>query len=276
MEKKVNKLERKSDNEGNGNEISNESTDSDVEYLSHIRCISGSQHKFYREIMLKVYINEKKLSMELDTGASVFLISYKQKQELLLNVQLLFSDVKLKTITGQRVKVLGKCYVDVFRNGQLKQCLPLYVVEGDSPALFGWEWLSEIKVELQNLYSVNKVARPRSNELDNILKEYDTLFKEELGTVKSVEAKLKVKDEAKAKFFKPRPVPFALKAGIEKEIKRLIDLGVIEKSDYSEWAAPIVPVKKPNDKIRICGDYKVTINQYLENSQHTQMNYSVH
>ena len=80
------------------------------------------------------------------------------------------------------------------------------------------------------------------------------MFKEELGTVKSVEAKLRVKEEVNAKFFKSRPVPFALKAGIEEEIKRLIDLGVIEKIDYSEWAAPIVPVKKPNGKIRICGD----------------------
>ena len=105
----------------------------------------------------------------------------------------------------------------MFHNGQLKQGLPLYVVEGDSPALFGREWLSEIKVELQNLYSVNKVTRPRSNELDGILKEYDTLFKEELGTVKSVEAKLKVKEEVQTKFFKPRPVPFALKAGIESD-----------------------------------------------------------
>ena len=52
MEKRMNKLERKSDNEENRNEISNESTDSDIEYLSHIRCISGNQHKFYREIML--------------------------------------------------------------------------------------------------------------------------------------------------------------------------------------------------------------------------------
>ena len=43
---------------------------------------------------------------------------------------------------------------------------------------------------------------------------------------------------------------------------------MIEKIDYSEWAAPIVPVKKPNGKIRICGDYKVTINQYLVNPQH--------
>ena len=135
-------------------------------------------------------------------------------------------------------------------------------------ALFGWEWFSEIQVDLQNVYSVNKVARPRFNELDNILKEYDALLKEELGNVKSVVAKLKIKDEVKAKFFKPRQVPFALKAGNEEEIKRLINLEVIEKIDHSEWTAPIVPVKKPNGKIRICGDYKVTINQYLENPQH--------
>ena len=30
---------------------------------------------------------------------------------------------------------------------------------------------------------------------------------------------------------------------------------------FSDWAAPIVPVVKSDGKIRICGDYKVTINQ---------------
>ena len=45
-------------------------------------------------------------------------------------------------------------------------------------------------------------------------------------------------------------------------------MGVIEKVCYSEWAAPIVPVVKPDNSIRVCGDYKVTVNSVLEVDQH--------
>ena len=37
--------------------------------------------------------------------------------------------------------------------------------------------------------------------------------------------------------------------------------GVIEPISFSEWAAPIVPVLKKDGAVRICGDYKLSVNQ---------------
>ena len=59
-------------------------------------------------------------------------------------------------------------------------------------------------------------------------------------------------------------MPFALKQAVEQELDRLEALGIIEKVTHSQWAAPVVPVPKGGGKIRLCGDYKVTINPVLE------------
>ena len=67
--------------------------------------------------------------------------------------------------------------------------------------------------------------------------------------------------DAKSRFFRARPVPYALRQGIEKELERLLKDGVIEQVQFSEWAAPVVLVLKNDNSVRICGDYKVTINQ---------------
>ena len=45
-------------------------------------------------------------------------------------------------------------------------------------------------------------------------------------------------------------------------------MGAIEKVHYSEFASPIVLVVKGDKSIRVCGDYKVTINSALEVDQH--------
>ena len=45
---------------------------------------------------------------------------------------------------------------------------------------------------------------------------------------------------------------------------KLPELIVITTVYYSEWAAPIIALPKTDGQMRICGDYKVTINPVLE------------
>ncbi len=90
------------------------------------------------------------------------------------------------------------------------------------------------------------------------------VFKDELGTMNAIRAELSVKDNVKPQFNRPRPVPFALKTIVD-ELHRL---GIVKKVSHSEWAAPIVVVPKKDGKLRLCGDYKVTVNRAFEVDQY--------
>ena len=43
---------------------------------------------------------------------------------------------------------------------------------------------------------------------------------------------------------------------------------ILVRIEYSELGAPIVPVRKPNKKYPIFGDYSVTINPHLKIPEH--------
>ena len=91
-----------------------------------------------------------------------------------------------------------------------------------------------------------------------------SLFDDFLGTIKGVKEHLKMKPNSTPKFFKPRLVSFASKDKIGEELNRFEKLCVLEKVEFSDWATPIVPVLKPDGSVRICRDYKVTINPCLD------------
>ena len=72
---------------------------------------------------------------------------------------------------------------------------------------------------------------------------------------------IQLKPDARPRFIKARPVPYAIKDEIGREFDRLVEQGVYQPISHSDWAAPIVPVTKLDGSIRICGDYKQTVNQ---------------
>ncbi len=94
------------------------------------------------------------------------------------------------------------------------------------------------------------------------------MFTDKLGTISGLKAKLSLVPNTTPKFFRPRSVPYALKAAVNDELERLEKSGVLTKVDHSEWAAPIVVVPKQDGNVRIYGDYKVTVNPVLAGDQY--------
>ncbi|KAI7790217.1 hypothetical protein IRJ41_003016 [Triplophysa rosa] len=117
--------------------------------------------------------------------------------------------------------------------------LPFIVVEGNGPNLCGRNWLKKVKLNWKVIRYVSQTKQPGS--IEEALKKYSEVFEEELGTLKDVKAAISVKNDVPPKFYKSS--------------------GIISPVKYTEWAAPVVPVIKKDATIRLCGDYKVTVNQ---------------
>jgi len=215
-----------------------------------------------KPLLVTVSINNASLEMEVDTGASVSIISEETYNRLWTPEDapppLQESCVKLRTYSGEQIGVKGSTTVTVKYKEQTEQ-LPLVVTNGSGPSLLGRDWLTKIYLDWINLFCVNHTCYSLS--LQGILDTYSTVFSSELGILKGTTTTIRVDPPAQPHFHKLRAVPYALKTKIEKELDCLIQQGVIEPVEFSEWAAPIVPVLKKDGSIRICGDYKVTINQ---------------
>ena len=65
-------------------------------------------------------------------------------------------------------------------------------------------------------------------------------------------------------FKKTRTIPFTLQDAVDSELEKSEQAGIIKSIPFSEWASPIIIVPKPDGSVRICGDFKQTVNPNIE------------
>ena len=88
-----------------------------------------------------------------------------------------------------------------------------------------------------------------------------------LGTVQRVTANLQLKESAMPVFKRARPLPYTLRSVVEEELQRLEQEGVLKPVEVSDWAAPIVCVRKRDGSVRIWGGNKGTVNPAIQTEQ---------
>ena len=115
-------------------------------------------------------INGAAITMEVDTGASVSIISESAYRNYWKKGQappIVPSSTNLKTYTSKELSIKG-------------------AIKGSGPSLLGRDWLLKIKLDWEKLHL--NYLQPKALKLEDNLNRHNVLFKNELGRVQSMQA----------------------------------------------------------------------------------------
>ncbi|KRY26536.1 Uncharacterized protein T01_4021, partial [Trichinella spiralis] len=229
-------------------------------YADGIYAVKERAHNF--EVTVK--INGKSTRMELDTGAAVTIVT-PECWKSIGSPKLKRATVMLRSFTGHEVNLKGETMVTVEGDTGTRK-LVLRVAKNGATNVMGQDWINAfgaietLRSLLTNKKEVNAVESRTQND---VCTEFPEVFEDGLGHCTKVKAHVELKDGVVPVFRKPFPLAFAMHDAVGKELERYVDMGVLTPIDRSAWAAPIVTVKKPNGKIRICADFSTGLNDRL-------------
>ncbi|XP_054710970.1 uncharacterized protein K02A2.6-like [Uloborus diversus] len=222
-----------------------------------------------------VHINGVKVNMQIDTGSEYSIISLNKFKKLKLNCIESKPAPILKSYTNNDLKIVGNYDVPVI---YLNKCysLPLIVVDchnDNKPILLGRKWIKILKIKIDDcinmVFDKNVNFDNASSTVEYFKHKYPNCFNLNDATgILGVPINIAMKSETIPIFCKSRPVPYALRNLVDKELDTLINNGVLYPVGHSKWAKPIVAVPKLDgngrEAVRICGDFSLTVNKFCE------------
>lgn len=222
---------------------------------------------------INIIVNGVNVRMEIDTGTYVTLISEEMKKRYFPSIRVETLNTPLKAYGKVPLEHVGITTGLEVQLGKRKATLKMIVMKGPGPTLIGRQWLQALALWPLHLNNLgNDMTRCHKIDLSNITKElpnkFPKLFGPGTGLYNKGVLKLVLRKNSQPKAFKARHLPFAMAGKVENEINRLETLGHLKKVDVSEWATPIVPVIKSDGEVRVCGNFKLTVNPCLVMDRH--------
>ena len=209
---------------------------------------TGTDSMTVKPYGVSVQLGNATVNMEVDTGASRSTVSQYVYNMLLTDFPLQNTDVTLRSYSGEKVPILGKVSVSVKYSSDDEKVLNLVVVQGKCPALFGRDWLSQIRLDWESIIKVtedvgNRYSVPKSEafspELNTLLEKNKCLFSNLGSGIKGFSGTLTLKPDVKPVFQKDKPVPYSLVSKVEKEYDKLVEADILYPVSHSKWASPV-------------------------------------
>lgn len=225
----------------------------------------GDPTEMWQKAQLNLLVEHLTIRFEIDPGSPVSTMPLDMFSKW-------FPDKKISPIRttfnnygGMQIPVKGASLVNVTYENTTKP-VPLFIIaENCVKPLLGMEWIRTFKIRIDELihgnYQINSVS---DRNYQSIMSEFPTVFEQRVGKVPNYECKLLLKKGAAPRFLKHRVVPYALRTAVENELEKLENNGIITKIENSQWGTPLVPIVKDVDNVRLCADYRNTVNNQLE------------
>ncbi|GBN59132.1 hypothetical protein AVEN_261864-1 [Araneus ventricosus] len=157
--------------------------------------------------------------------------------------------------------------------------LPLIVVDCiNKPTLLGREWMKKVNIKIDDCVNValdknvdfnNVNFDNASSTVEYFKNKFPNSFNlNDTSGILGGPINIAMKQGIIPIFCKSRPVPYALRNLVDKELDTLINNGVLHTVSRSKWATLIVAVNKldgnGSEAVRICGNFSVTVNKFRE------------
>ena len=155
------------------------------------------------------------------------------------------------------IEMKGYCGVHVEYKGR-KHYLPLLVAKGDGPNLLGRNWFRPLGFALVEAEGVNRVTDV--SDIYNLVKTFSAVSSPTIGCYKGSPVHIHVDSSKPPKYHRARDVKLPLVSKMIEGIESNVSRGIWVPITESKWASGLVPVPKQDGKLRLCADYKATVN----------------
>lgn len=218
----------------------------------------------------------------LDTGAVCSILgnnSHKLFLEYGFKLNSLPEGQNVSTANGTRIKCLGYMQLPINYLSEVK-LIKFYVVPDIiTPVIFGMNFCKTFLIKTDNtlndiifnipnngnnyinslsmnngLEDFDSLTIEQQSQLTKIVEKFETINTEKVGLGRTTMITHKI-DTGNSLPIKQRYYPLSpsKQIALEKELDRMLELGVVEPSN-SPWNSPVVMVTKPNGDLRLCLD----------------------